>query len=320
MIISVLNYSHPIYNLGAAKIARYHRLRGDQVYESFALNLFCMNVDKTYLSAIFTWDLPKLIRDANLFKERNISVELGGPAVTAMSDYVERNTGIKPHFGMDERFEHVRGDFKMEFTSRGCRNNCAWCGVPRLEPVPVEYEDFNIPVGINPYIGDNNILATSWEHQVRVVEKLKNVRNLDINSGFEVGLFTEDYYQLYSKLHLEAWRIAFDSMAVEADFEKAVKILKNHDVDYRKILVYVLIGFPGTTFDEAVYRLEKARVLGCSPYPQRYMPLNSTDARKYVAPGWDKRMLELLRLYWVTPEKWRSCTWREFLETEDKDV
>ena len=314
MKIAIINSSQEVYNLATHRIAHYHERLGDTVTLTKGSQLFLdgvWNADKAYFSCIFTWDLKEMCANVNLLKERDIAIEIGGPAATAMPVWVENRTGIKPHVGLDDRFEREKGDFKMEFTSRGCRNHCAWCIVPKIEPIHVEYEDINIPVGDNPYLGDNNLLACSWEHQKRVVGKLKNVSNLDINSGFEASLFTEDHYALYSQLKLERWRLAFDSMAVEKEFERAVNILKKHGVRYSEISTYVLIGFPGTTYEETIYRLEKARSLGTSPYPQIYRPLNSIN-HDYVAPGWDKEKLSLLRMYWITPQKWRTCTFEEF--------
>ena len=306
--IAVINYSN-VYNLGAKKIEKYHRDQGDEVIYSHRANQWSLRCEKAYLSAIFTYDLPALCADALKLKSVGMEVEIGGPSPTAMPKYVDQTCGIKPHLGLDDRFEFVPGNFQMVFTSRGCRNHCSWCIAPKIEPESREYDNFPIPVGHNPWLGDNNLLGTSFEHQQLVVKKLNGVRNLDINSGFESPLFTEDHYQLYSKLDLESFRLAFDSMEVESDFTKAVKILKKHAVDYRRILVYVLIGFTRSTYEDDIYRLEKVRSLGCSPYPQRFQPLNS---RNYVAPGWDKDKLETLRLYWVNPRFWRSCTFEEF--------
>ena len=315
MRITIVNSSPSVYNLAVHRIANFHWQQRDDVTIVNGRGFFlpgAWDADKYYFSCIFTYDLPDMIIGINLLKSRGIELELGGPAVTAMPQYIEEKTGIIPHLGLDDRFEHIKGRFKMTFTSRGCVRKCPWCLVPKIEPVRVEYDDFPIPVGNNPFIGDNCILATSWEHQELVVERMKDVRALDINSGFDCRLFTEDHYHLYSQLHLECFRLAFDSMGVEREFEQAVNILKKYEIDYRRIIVYVMIGFPGTTFEECVYRLEKTRALGCSPYPQRFMPLNSVDARKYVAPGYDRERLEALRVYWSNPFAWRTVTWKEF--------
>jgi len=285
---------------------------GHEVFSSPRADMWAAQCQKAYLSAIFTWNLPSLCYDVNLLKEKGVDVEVGGPAPTAMPQYVWSQTGVAPTCGLDDRFEHVPGRYKMTFTSRGCVRKCPWCIVWKIEPNQVEYDDFSIPLGKNPFIGDNCILGTTWEHQKLVVERMKDVRYLDINSGFDCRLFTEEHYHLYSQLHLECFRLAFDSMTVERDFEQAVRILKKNNVDYRRIIVYVLIGFPGTTFEECVYRLEKTRALGCSPYPQRFMPLNSIDARRYVAPGFVDEKLEALRSYWCNPFAWRTCSFEDF--------
>ena len=316
MRVAVINASSNVYNLAIHRIANYHRQLNDTVDIINGHGLLLpdiWNADKYYFSAIFTWDLPGMINTINLVKGR-AEVEVGGPAATAMPQYIQSETGVIPHIGLDERFEHVAGDdYRAVFTSRGCIRKCPWCVVSKVEPIRLEYEDFPIPTGKNPFIMDNCILATSWKHQKLVVDKMKDVRRLDINSGFDCRLFFEEHYQLYSKLYLEGWRLAFDSMGVEKEFERAVGILKKHGIDYRRILVYVLIGYPGTTFEECVYRLEKTRALDCSPYPQKYAPLDMVDAGGYVAPGFDKRELDMLRTYWCNPFAWRTCSWEEFI-------
>lgn len=311
MKIAIINLSSEVYNLGAARIAEWARQQGNEVIISPRADTWTWQCDKAFLSAIFTQDLPNLVADALTLKSHDVEIEMGGPAVTAMPQYVESKTGLKPHVGLDERFEHIQGNFNMIFTSRGCHNHCKWCIVPRLEPEHKEYRDFPIPVGRNPWIGDNNILSTSWEHQEYVVERLKNIRNLDINSGFESPLFFEEHYQLYKNLKLEAWRLAFDSMDREAEFRRAVGILKKHNIGYRQILVFNLIGFPESTFEEDMYRLETTRALGCSPYPMKFLPLNSLT-RDYVAPGFERDKLELLRLYWIHPPTWRRSSFADF--------
>ena len=312
--IAVINIS-TVYNLGKEKIAKWHRDQGDEIITSHRVNQYSLQCEKAYISAIFTPDLPNLCQDVLKLKSAGIEVEIGGPAPTAMPGYVEQACGIRPHIGLDDRFEFVKGNFTMSFTSRGCPNHCRGCITPKIEPTRLEYDDFTIPMGEKPFIGDNNILATSWEHQKLVVKKLRGVKNLDINSGFEAKLFTEDYYQLYSQLNLKCYRLAFDAMDKEQAFTRAVSILKKHAIPYRDIIVYVLIGLPETTYEDAVYRLEKARSLGCSPYPQRYQPLDTVESRNYVAPGWDEDKLKNLHQYWINPHFWRSCTLEDFTKS-----
>ncbi len=314
-----------IYNLGSDKIAQYHRLRGDDVvYAGPWVPMMPENraADKFYFSVIFTWDIPEMIRQVNLVRDLGKEVEIGGPAATFMHKYIHTQTGIEPHRGLDERFEHIPplswlkeyrpkmtgGDYKLTFSSRGCPHRCAWCGVKKVEPDLLEYDDFPLA----PMIGDNNILATSWKHQELMVNKLVNYgKKIDINSGFDVRFFLEEHFKLYSRLRLKYWRFAFDSLAVEDDVRRVAAIMKDNNLDRHQVTFYCLIGFPGTTPEECHYRLQTIIKLGMNPYPMRFWPLNSLS-REYVAPGWTSNLLQRMSMYYQTPYLWMADSWENF--------
>lgn len=272
--------------------------------------------DKAFISAIFTWDLPALVYDANFLLDRGIEVEVGGPAVTAMPEFVAQNTRAKARLGLDERFEHVPSDkYHATFTSRGCPRACEFCLVHRLEGRRmVEYSDFPIPTGKNPYVCDNNILATSWEHQQLVVDKLRHVKNLDLNSGFDDRIFIknpEKYWDLYSQLDIEAWRFAYDTPEQKEAITACARFLHGKDIDYRRIIVFCLVGWPGTTFEEGRARLQYLVDIEVSPYPMRYRPLNILTP-KFTPPGWNEDDLEQLFLFYGVPWRWRRLKWHQF--------
>jgi len=266
------------YNLGAEKIRNWLAQdpgRGE---------------GKVFISAIFTWDLPEVAQQANIYKQ-DYQVEIGGPAPSMMPEWVYDQTGIRPQIGPDERFDQQPGQYEYTFTSRGCPRKCEYCAVPRIEPVRVEYDDFPIA----PVIGDNNLVATSWEHQELVVNKLVNFgHEIDIQSGFDVQLFQERHFHLYNRLRLKTWRFAFDRPDQEPDLTRCIQMVKELGgiTNRHKVTVYVLVN-NGETPDEARRRTRVVYDLGALPFVMIFRPLDERSLvnRRWVSPGWTRQQL-----------------------------
>ncbi len=301
--------SQRIYNPGVDRIANYHLALGDEVvYKGGWSPMAFPSAQKVYFSVIFTWDIVQMIQMVNLVRSWGMEVEIGGPAATFMANYIETQTGLPVHRGLDQRFEYQDGNYEMTFTSRGCPHSCDFCGVKRVEPVFVVYDTFPLA----SRLGDNNILATPMSHQKRVVDRLKELKGkIDINSGFDIRFFNRSHYNLYSQLRLECWRFAFDSRNVEKDVRRVARLMTSYGLDRHKVTFYVLIGYPGQTPEDAFYRFNTIIELGHNPYPMRFWPLNSLD-RSYVAPGWTEDLLYRMSMYYQTPYIWKSDSWENF--------
>lgn len=278
------------YNLGAEKIRCW--LNGNHG----------VSADTLYISALFTWDIPDIIKVARWFSN-SVRVEIGGPAATLMADYIYENTGFMPHKGLDPRFDQQRGLYFYSFTHRGCPKSCPYCAVPIVEPDFFEYEDFEVA----NLIGDNNILACSQAHQERVVEKVlsSGMEWVDLNSGFDVDIFQPKHFELYSKLPLKTWRFAFDDLGQEKKLRRCINILKDNGIRrLHAITVYCLVNYEDTP-EEAEYRARVIHELGALPFIMVYRPLNWTSKKRWLNEYWDRRQLAYFAAAWNQSKYWK---------------
>lgn len=197
------------------------------------------------------------------------------------------------------------------------------CLVSKLEGRKiVEYSDFTIPVGKHPFVCDNNILSTSWGHQKLFVDKLKGVRRLDINSGFDDRIFIKDpekYWNLYSQLDLITWRFAYDQDDQREVIKACADFLHTKGVNYRNIQVFCLTGWPGTTFEYAREKLQYLIDIGTSPYAMNYRPLDSLKMH-VTPPGWHAKDMEKLFAYYNVAWNWKTCKWEDFVYPKRKSM
>lgn len=283
----VVNIS-PKYNLGAEKLRNW---------------CACDGSGTLYISALFTWEVPDIIKIARWFKASAQNIEIGGPAATLMADYIFEQTGIMPHRGLDPRFDQQPGIYFYSFTHRGCPKHCPNCAVPIVEPDFFEYKDFEVA----NLIGDNNILACSRSHQERVVEKVlsSGVEWVDFNSGFDVELFQLEHYQLYSKLPLKTWRFAFDRLQQEKDLRRCIEMLHGMGIRRRHdITVYCLVNYKDTP-EEADYRAKVIHELRALPFIMVYRPLNWTSKKRWLNEHWGRRQLADFSSGWNQSKHWK---------------
>ncbi len=317
----IFNCSTKCYNRGTVALGYYLAGEGWQVEHSTGEpDLFSLDAGLFAFSAIFTWDLPQLVEWVNRVKDFG-EVWIGGPAVSAMSRYVEQATGIRPVVGVDPRLETRPGYYKMTRTSRGCPVGCSFCIVPRIDGrVMVEYPVFD-PA---PVVMDDNILACSTGHQERVIEKLlaRGYRAVDFNSGFEPSFFDHEAFERFRRLPLKFWRLAFDTVAEEKPVEEMMRLLKEAGVGSRNIRVYCLSG--NEPFEDCMYRAEKIVDWGGEPFVQALIPLNALEKRPVVQHryGWtEQKLIDFGRYYnrWLWRKPGRSFDWYDHSARRTKE-
>jgi hypothetical protein len=301
----------PGYNLGIDKLKAWLRENGWTTVVARQITPALGDFELYCFSAVFTWDLPRLVELTTQVPQGK-ATWIGGPAPSAMPGWVKEKTGVDPVIGPDPRFERQRGSYKWCRTTRGCPVGCYFCIVPKIDgKTMLEYDDFD-PA---PVVVDDNILRSSWRHQELVVEKLEasKFKFVDFNSGFEPLFLEQKHIDLYGRLPIEFWRVAFDERSEWKEVRRSIKLLRANGITKRRISCYVLAG--NESFADCMWRAKKVVEWGGEPRIQMMKPLNWLQPRStvWISPkyDWDHARTINFARYWYS-YAWRRMKWGEW--------
>jgi hypothetical protein len=257
---------------------------------------------QSFLSVVFTWDLPKAYQRAAWLRQLGYHVSAGGPAVNLMPNYLSDIADVG-----DQCTDAIAWHNPLAtFTSRGCIRRCSFCAVWQTEGVLRELKDWPI----RPIVCDNNLLACSRAHFDKAIDRLKPLSGIDFNQGLDARLLTPYHAGRLAELDCLV-RLAFDSVAYESQFMRAFETLRRASIPKKRIRVYVLVGFNDTP-EDALYRLRMVADLGIDPNPMRYNPLDTLRRDSYVDPSWTASELIRYVRYWANLRYFRAVPFEEF--------
>lgn len=227
-------------------------------------------VDEVHVSVTFDWDIELGEKLAEQWGQV-APTRIGGPA---MKD-----------FGG----EFVPGLYLKQgylITSCGCPNRCWFCRAWKTEGNQVR--ELEIKEGWN--ILDNNLLATSRMHQKAVFAMLsRQVHRPMFTGGFEAARFTEWHVEQLIKLKPQVFTFSYDE---ELDWEPLVsvaKMLQDAGLAGKGVghtcRVYVLVGYPHDSFEDAEQRLNQVCALHLMPMAMLYdkgRHLDESDRGKWI--------------------------------------
>lgn len=243
-------------------------------------DLFTPKYDEVHISVVFTWDIEKAHKLAELWKSYG-KVKIGGPAING-----------------EPQDEFIPGMYLRQgvvITSRGCPNRCPWCFVK--SPL----KEININEG--NIIQDNNLLACSREHINKVFQMLSHQKRVEFSGGLEAGRiipFIDDLrgislYQLF---------LAYDCEARKKDVQKAIEKLRRYFMR-NQIRCYILIGFGNDSINKAEERLRFIYELGALPFAMLYRK----ESGEYPKPEKEWRKFQRL---WARPTIMKTLMKRGF--------
>ncbi|MCL2480158.1 MAG: hypothetical protein FWF38_00450 [Spirochaetaceae bacterium] len=214
-----------------------------------------LEIDKIHISVVFTWDIPEA---EQLYKEWSqiAPTEIGGVAIgTKGGDFVP---------GMYLKKGYV-------ITSRGCRNRCWFCSVWKREG---DIRELPITEGFN--VLDDNLLSCSDSHIKNVftmlTEQKKKGHRIEFTGGLEALILKQWHAEELKKLNPAQLFFAYDTPSDREPLFEAGKLL--FDAGFSKkshaLRAYVLIGYPGDTFEKAEIRLYECIKAGFMPMAMLY--------------------------------------------------
>lgn len=202
--------------------------------------------DEVHVSCAFTWDMDEAEELAFQWETATKKpVKLGGPAYHSPAD--DFVPGLYVRKG-------------ITFTSRGCNNNCPWCGVRQIEG---KLRELKIAEG--NVIQDNNFLQCSRAHKGKVFDMLRGQRGICFRGGLETDLIDDHFVENITSLRISELWLACDTDAALPQFKKACEKLTRAGFSRHNIRCYSLIG---TDMEKEEQRNREIFNAGAMPFSQ----------------------------------------------------
>lgn len=232
-------------NIALAKIARYHKERGDEVEWALPFEHY----DILYMSKIFNFT-PDI--DIAYNADKIIKGGTGYDIYSKLPDEIDR---LQPDYSV---YPNLPNDTAYGFLTRGCRRNCSWCVVPRKEGKVKPYMDIDeiaIEGRTNIVLMDNNILAAGDYCTEQLNKIIERGYRIDFNQAMDARLVNEDNAKLLAKVKWINGRIRFgcDTHGQIKDCERAMELINTNGF-MGEYFLYTMIG-GNNDFTECYNRL-----------------------------------------------------------------
>jgi hypothetical protein len=219
------------------------------------------------VSVTFTWDRAEGERLARAWGAYHPTT-IGGPAYDDAGGEFVPGLFLKPGYTI---------------TSRGCPRGCGFCFVPRREGHLRE-----LPLVPGYDVLDNNLLACSDSHLDRVFAMLAaQPLRTRFSGGLDPVLITEMAIERLKSLRLECLWTAYDSEADRKPALEAIRRLRTAGLSRQKTGCYVLVGYPGDTFEAAQARVDEVIASGGQPFAMLFRNADG-DLPPYAWRRWVK--------------------------------
>lgn len=237
-------------NFALMKISAWHKAKGDEV--EWFVPLMRESYDLVYSSSVFDFT-PKPMKD--YLPDNTIYGGTGYGLYGKEHDLPQEIDEMFPDYSI-----YPQCDYAIGFLTRGCKNKCKYCVVPKKEGAIRPYAKWQNIVRTDTkkvHFMDNNVLACQYGiDQMREISKTDYI--VDFNQGLDIMLLTDEICEIIKDIKWERFiRFSCDKSYQLPYFEKMVEMFKKHKIPLSKVFVYVLVQKDLKDADKRVQALHK---------------------------------------------------------------
>lgn len=310
---------HNFPNLPQMKISAYHKAQGDTVEKWWGWEQY----DTVYMSKVFddtyTQDIPEPVNAARIIKggtgyfrrtkagnaevfHNGHWIDIGDLSSCCMDGtyYWEKLPDkIESHYPDYGLYPDLTKDTAYGFLTRGCPNNCGFCGVsPKEGRCSFKVADLSQWWNgqKNIVLCDPNLLACK-EHMNLLQQLANSGAWVDVNQGFDARLLTTENIAAIKQIKIKEIHFAWDLMKHSKRIIQGLNTWKRFGKKQCHGswgTVYVLVNFD-TTMEENLYRIYTLQKMEFDPYIMVY--------DKPTAP----REIRLLQRWCNNKQIFKSC-------------
>lgn len=119
-------------------------------------------------------------------------------------------------------------------------------------------------------------------------------RAVDFNQGMDARQLTDEKMKILSRIPIEPFRLAFDSIKYKTIYSDALKRAAKHGVkSFSNYILYNCDDKPEELWERLKVNVDLAKELNVKifSFPMKYAPINRTD-RRYIGKEWKKQYLK----------------------------
>lgn len=249
------NKTFPNYAL--MKISAFHKQAGDIV--EWWNPLLNQAYDIIYSSKVFDF-----IPDNPYLPEWAIKGGAGYNKKTVLPPEIET---MYPDYSI-----YPECDYAIGYTTRGCPNNCRWCGVHELEGDIRPYRQWQQLVRQDSrqlVLMDNNILAC--EHGIKQLESLiDSGYSIDLNQGMDARLVNRRIADIIAQLTwIRFIRFSCDQLQQVEAIKQAAALLADYGIKPYRLFIYLLVTEDIENAERRVHELKKLKAINIYAQAER---------------------------------------------------